>query len=336
MLRERGLDTLLITGTVTNVCCESTARDAMMLNFKTIMMTDGNAAITDEDHNAALSNFYLTFGDIMSTDFRHRLPQAECSKGSCRRGIAAVGRRCAKVVVRMSGPGRDIGSVFRRGVTAASRWRRALRSAALTLPALLRLARWRSPQVVPPNQGAGRERFQFEQPAAPRARPGGPAISLPSTTAPAGAKSIQIFVSRVHIVGSTVYSDADLAPLYEGLIGQRVPLQAVYDLAQRITAKYGADGYILSRAIVPVQELEPRGAVVRIEVVEGYVERVVWPERVAALPRLLHRLRAQDHRRPAGQHPHARALSAARQRPAGAALHHHAEGLAEAIAAPRS
>jgi ureidoacrylate peracid hydrolase len=68
LLRQRGLDTLLITGTVTNVCCESTARDAMMLNFKTIMVTDGNAAVTDEDHNASLCAFYLTFGDIMSTD----------------------------------------------------------------------------------------------------------------------------------------------------------------------------------------------------------------------------------------------------------------------------
>jgi ureidoacrylate peracid hydrolase len=68
VLRRRGLDTVLITGTVTNVCCESTARDAMMLNFKTIMVTDGNAAVTDEDHNASLCAFYLTFGDIMSTD----------------------------------------------------------------------------------------------------------------------------------------------------------------------------------------------------------------------------------------------------------------------------
>ena len=55
VLRAQGYDTLLITGTVTNVCCESTARDAMMLNFKTIMVTDGNAASTDEDHNASLS-----------------------------------------------------------------------------------------------------------------------------------------------------------------------------------------------------------------------------------------------------------------------------------------
>jgi ureidoacrylate peracid hydrolase len=68
VLRGRGLDTLLITGTVTNVCCESTARDAMMLNFRTIMVTDGNAAMTDEDHNNSLCAFYLTFGDIMSTD----------------------------------------------------------------------------------------------------------------------------------------------------------------------------------------------------------------------------------------------------------------------------
>jgi ureidoacrylate peracid hydrolase len=67
-LRTRGLDTILVTGTVTNVCCESTARDAMMLNFKTIMVTDGNAATTDEDHAASLIAFYLTFGDIMSTD----------------------------------------------------------------------------------------------------------------------------------------------------------------------------------------------------------------------------------------------------------------------------
>jgi ureidoacrylate peracid hydrolase len=68
VLRSRGLDTVLITGTVTNVCCESTARDAMMLNFRTIMVSDGNAAVTDEDHNASLRAFYLTFGDVMSTD----------------------------------------------------------------------------------------------------------------------------------------------------------------------------------------------------------------------------------------------------------------------------
>jgi ureidoacrylate peracid hydrolase len=69
VLRGRGIDTVLVTGTVTNVCCESTARDAMMRNFRSIMITDGNASFTDEEHNAALTSFYLVFGDIMSTDF---------------------------------------------------------------------------------------------------------------------------------------------------------------------------------------------------------------------------------------------------------------------------
>jgi ureidoacrylate peracid hydrolase len=68
-LRAQGLDTVLITGTVTNVCCESSARDAMMLNFKTIMVSDANAARTDEEHNATLGSFYAIFGDVMDTTF---------------------------------------------------------------------------------------------------------------------------------------------------------------------------------------------------------------------------------------------------------------------------
>jgi ureidoacrylate peracid hydrolase len=67
-LRERDIDTLIITGCLTDVCCESTARDAMMLNYNAIMVTDANAADTDDDHNNALTAFYTTFGDIMPTD----------------------------------------------------------------------------------------------------------------------------------------------------------------------------------------------------------------------------------------------------------------------------
>lgn len=68
VLRGLGIETLIVTGCLTDVCCESTARDAMMLNYQVIMVTDGNAADTDDDHNGALVAFYSTFGDIMSTD----------------------------------------------------------------------------------------------------------------------------------------------------------------------------------------------------------------------------------------------------------------------------
>ncbi len=67
-LRTRGFDTVLITGTVTNVCCESSARDANMTNFRTIMVSDGNAAATQAEHDASLSAFYNIFGDVMDTD----------------------------------------------------------------------------------------------------------------------------------------------------------------------------------------------------------------------------------------------------------------------------
>jgi ureidoacrylate peracid hydrolase len=67
-LRSRGIDTVVVTGTDTGVCCESTARDAMMRNFKTIMVSDANASRTDAEHNAALTAFYRNFGDVMSTD----------------------------------------------------------------------------------------------------------------------------------------------------------------------------------------------------------------------------------------------------------------------------
>ena len=65
-LHSRGIDTVLVAGTATNVCCESTARDAMMLNFKTIMVSDALAARSDELHAASLTAFYSKFGDVQT------------------------------------------------------------------------------------------------------------------------------------------------------------------------------------------------------------------------------------------------------------------------------
>ena len=67
-LRARGIDNLLIGGTATNVCCESSARDAMMLNFKTTMVSDCLATYTDEIHAASLNAFYSIFGDVQTAD----------------------------------------------------------------------------------------------------------------------------------------------------------------------------------------------------------------------------------------------------------------------------
>ena len=68
LLRAHGVDTLLITGTTTSTCCESTARDASMWGYRTLMVSDGNADATDALHNHTLGKFLVTFGDVQSTD----------------------------------------------------------------------------------------------------------------------------------------------------------------------------------------------------------------------------------------------------------------------------
>lgn len=65
-LRSLGIDTVIVTGTVSNTCCETTARDAMMLNYRTIFVSDANAARTDDEHNATLGNMVQTFAEVAS------------------------------------------------------------------------------------------------------------------------------------------------------------------------------------------------------------------------------------------------------------------------------
>ncbi len=68
VMRPRGVDSLIVTGTATNMCCESAARDAMMLDYKAVMVSDANGARYDEDHLASLTSFYQSFGDVRTTD----------------------------------------------------------------------------------------------------------------------------------------------------------------------------------------------------------------------------------------------------------------------------
>lgn len=68
LLRERGIDTVIVTGTLTNCCCESTARDAMQLNYRVLMAADANAALSDEAHAATLHILAMVFADLHSTD----------------------------------------------------------------------------------------------------------------------------------------------------------------------------------------------------------------------------------------------------------------------------
>jgi ureidoacrylate peracid hydrolase len=67
-LRTRNIDTLIVTGTMTNVCCESTARDAQMMNYRVIFVADATATANDDLHNATLLNLQYYFADVVLTD----------------------------------------------------------------------------------------------------------------------------------------------------------------------------------------------------------------------------------------------------------------------------
>jgi ureidoacrylate peracid hydrolase len=68
VLKQSGIDTVLIAGTLTNVCCETTARDAVVHDYNTIMLSDANAARTDQDHANTLNNFQIYFGEVMTVE----------------------------------------------------------------------------------------------------------------------------------------------------------------------------------------------------------------------------------------------------------------------------
>lgn len=67
-LDARGVDTILIAGAVTNICCESSARDAAELDYKVIMISDALSGQAHGLHEATLATFYRIFGDVRPSE----------------------------------------------------------------------------------------------------------------------------------------------------------------------------------------------------------------------------------------------------------------------------
>ena len=67
-LSERGIENVAIGGVVTNFCCETSARDAMMLDYRVAMVSDANAARYPEDHQAGFTTVFQSFGDVLTSD----------------------------------------------------------------------------------------------------------------------------------------------------------------------------------------------------------------------------------------------------------------------------
>jgi nicotinamidase-related amidase len=68
LLRGMGVTDLIITGILTNICCETTARDAFMRDFRVFFLADATATSEPEFQVAALKNLAYAFAYVLTVD----------------------------------------------------------------------------------------------------------------------------------------------------------------------------------------------------------------------------------------------------------------------------
>ncbi len=102
-------------------------------------------------------------------------------------------------------------------------------------------------------------------------------------------------LAGVLIEGSTVYDNLEFLPLYQAWLGREITVARLRELAEAITRRYHDDGWFLSSALVPAQDIE--FGVVRIRIVEGYIQDWRFSEAGAKpdplVDRMLHKVLAQ-------------------------------------------
>jgi biuret amidohydrolase len=67
LLRNLAVDTLVVVGMATDMCVETTARDAADRGFNVILVEDATATFFEHHHRAALSGFARVFGQVWDT-----------------------------------------------------------------------------------------------------------------------------------------------------------------------------------------------------------------------------------------------------------------------------
>ncbi|WNO54046.1 ShlB/FhaC/HecB family hemolysin secretion/activation protein [Stakelama saccharophila] len=103
----------------------------------------------------------------------------------------------------------------------------------------------------------------------------GDGISLPDSGAllvPEGADDVSVTLAGVRVEGATIPSGVQ-AELEEALVGRRIPVARIYEAASRLEQRLAREGAVLSRVVVPAQDLDD-GGTLRLVVVQGYISRI--------------------------------------------------------------
>ena len=99
----------------------------------------------------------------------------------------------------------------------------------------------------------------------------GPALPELGTVAVPREAVTEFTLSGVVIEGATALEPARFAPLYEEFLATTVGSEQVYEILQRVTKLYRDEGYFLTRAVAPVQQVV--AGVLRVRVIEGHIAR---------------------------------------------------------------
>lgn len=155
----------------------------------------------------------------------------------------------------------------------------------LILILAINLARAATPTPAEQAQGTVNPSRVGEFLAAPTQQPAysakAPTIESPEKPQPliAGAEKIKFKLTKVIINGTNVYPPQALQAIFQPYYDKEISLAKLLELVDQVTNKYRNEGYVLSKAYLPPQEI--KGGIVTINVIEGFIDQV----RVSGRPR---------------------------------------------------
>ncbi len=126
-------------------------------------------------------------------------------------------------------------------------------------------------QNLPPDAGQVLRESPGREMSVPQAIPAVPLSGQPAAEAPAAASSARFVLKQVRLSGNRAIDTATLEALVRDAYGQQTDLAGVQQLAQRLTAHYRQQGYLLARAYLPAQTI--RDGIVDIHLLEGFIEK---------------------------------------------------------------
>ncbi len=103
--------------------------------------------------------------------------------------------------------------------------------------------------------------------------------------------NVRFVLTKLKVSGNTTVSISELTRFYQSHLGEEISLTRIYDIAAQMTAYYRNKGFILTRVVVPAQEIED--GFVTLQVVEGYIDQVTIDGEFSHGRRLLTRLGAR-------------------------------------------